>query len=152
MALEEEGVKRHKPRQSVLQKGQLVFHDSIIDCVVLDISAEGARVRTAVVVQLPDQVTLRVRGGAVLPAAQRWARGTEIGLAFAGQLSLTDERKAEARMIGKTLHEDGLTEALRRLRAANFFDDPELRQAAEEAEAAKDRLDAALQARGRRRL
>ncbi len=151
MALEQQGGKRQKPRESVLQRGQLVFHDSIIDCVVLDISAEGARVRTAVVVQIPDRVTLRVRGGAVLPAVQRWARGTEIGLAFAGPLSLTNERTEEARMIGKTLHEDGLTEALRRLRAANFFDDPELREMAEQAEAARDRLEAALQSRGRPR-
>ena len=151
MAIEEKGGKRHKPRESVLQRGQLVFHDSIVDCVVLDISAEGARVRTSVVVQVPNRLTLRVRGGAVLPAEQRWARGAEIGLAFTGQLSLTDERREEARMIGKTLHEDGLAEALLRLRAANFFDDPELREMAEEAEAAKDRLEAALRARGRQR-
>jgi hypothetical protein len=150
MALEQGG-KRQKPRESVLQRGQLIFRDSVIDCVVLDISAEGARVRTAVVVQIPDRVTLKVRGGAVLPAVQRWARGTEIGLAFAGQLSLTDERTQEARMIGRTLHEDGLAEALRRLRAANFFDDPELREMAEEAEAAKNRLEAALKARGGQR-
>ena len=151
MALEQQGGKRQKPRETVLQKGQLVFRDSVIDCVVLDISAEGARVRTAVVVQLPEKLTLRVRGGAVLPAEQRWARGTEIGLAFAGQLSLTDERTQEARMIGKTLHEDGLAEALKRLRAANFFEDPELREVAMEAEAARDRLEAALKSRGRQR-
>jgi hypothetical protein len=40
---------------------------------------------------------------------------------------------------------------LKRLRAANFFDDPELREMAEEAEAAKDRLEAALRVRGRQR-
>jgi hypothetical protein len=104
MALDEKAGKRQKARESVLQKGQLVFRNSVIDCVVLDISSEGARVRTSVVVQLPDRLTLRVRGGAVLPAEQRWARGTEIGLAFAGHLSLTDERTQEAQMIGKTLH------------------------------------------------
>jgi len=54
-------------------------------------------------------------------------------------------------MIGKALHEDGLAEALRRLRAANFFDDPELRAVAEEAEAATDRLETALKARGARK-
>ncbi len=151
MALDQQGGKRQKPRESVLQKGQLVFRNSVIDCVVLDISAEGARVRTAVVVQIPEKVTLRVRGGAVLPAEQRWARGTEIGLAFAGQLSLTDERTQEARMIGKTLNDDGLAEALKRLRAANFFEDPELREVALEAEAARDRLEAALKSRGRQR-
>jgi hypothetical protein len=150
MALEEKGTKRQKPRQSVLQRGQLVFRDSVIDCVVLDISAEGARLRTAAVMQIPEQVTLRVRGGAILPAARRWTRGTEIGLAFVGQMSLAAERTQEVRVIGKTLHEDGLTEAMRRLRAANFFDDPQLREAAEEAEAAKARLEAALKARGAR--
>jgi hypothetical protein len=148
MAPEEEAGRRQKPRETVIQKGQLVFGDSIADCIVLDISAEGARVRTAAVMHIPERVTLRLRGGALLPAVRRWTRGAEIGLAIAGQLSLADERTHEARMIGRTLHEDGLAEALRRLRAANFFDDPELRAVAEDAEAATDRLETALKARG----
>ena len=149
--MEEEAGKRQKPRETVLQKGQLVLGDSIIDCIVLDISAGGARVRTAVVTHIPERVTLRLRGGALLPAVRRWTRGAEIGLAISGQLSLADERTHEARVIGKILHEDRLAEALRHLRAVNFFDDPALREVAEQAEAAKDRLEAALKARGARK-
>jgi hypothetical protein len=84
--------KRLAARETVLKSGQIVFRDIVIDCVILDISAEGARVRTAVMVPIPEQVTLRVRGGAVLPAVRRWARGTEIGLAFSGSVSLNEER------------------------------------------------------------
>jgi len=146
LAVREVG-KRGTARETVLKAAQIVFHNSVIDCVVLDISAEGARVRTAVVVTVPDQVTLRVRGGAVFPAHRRWARGTEIGLAFAGPMSLREQQAEEALVIGKVLRDQGLLEALQRLRAVNCFDDPELHAAVEAAEGAHARLEAVLKAR-----
>ena len=147
MASDSEDTKRLAARETVLKSGQIVFRDIVVDCVILDISAEGARVRTAVMVPVPERVTLRLRGGAMCPAVRRWARGTEIGLAFSGSVSLAQERAQEALMICKALQDEGLGEALRRLRAVNFFDDPELQDAAEEAEAAKAKLEAALKAR-----
>jgi hypothetical protein len=146
MTPDSEDSKRLAARETVLKSGQIVFRDIVIDCVILDISAECARVRTAVMVPIPEQVTLRVRGGAVLPAVHRWARGTEIGLAFSGSVSLNEERTQEALVIRKVLQEKGLDEALRRLRVVNFFDDPELEEAAEAAEAARAKLEAVLKA------
>jgi hypothetical protein len=49
-------------------------------------------------------------------------------------------------VIRKVLQEKGLDEALRRLRVLNFFDDPELQEAAEQAEAARAKLEAVLRA------
>jgi hypothetical protein len=146
MTPDSEDSKRLAARETVLKSGQIVFRDIVIDCVILDISGEGARVRTAVMVPIPEQVTLRLRGGAVLPAVRRWARGTEIGLAFSGSVSLNEERSQEALVIRKVLQEKGLDEALRRLRVVNFFDDPELQEAAEQAEAARAKLEAVLRA------
>lgn len=147
MALQRDDSRRATGRQPVLKTGQIVFHGSVIDCVLLDISTEGARVRTPTVTAVPEKVTLRVRGGAVFPAVRRWARGTEIGLAFAGSLSLAEERMQEALAIGKLLRDHGLNAAVQRLAAVNFFDDPELRRLADEAEAAHARLETALAAR-----
>jgi hypothetical protein len=109
------------------EEGQLVFRDSIIDCVVVNISPDGARVRTAALVPVPERLTLMVRGGTAIPAERRWARGTEIGLAFAGIASLREEREHQVRATYGLLYRQGLHAALQHLRGLHFFDDPELR-------------------------
>ena len=55
---------------------------------MLDVSETGAKVRTASVVPIPRQVTLRFRGGAMFPAVRRWTRGMEIGFSFATAATL----------------------------------------------------------------
>lgn len=139
--------RRSADREAVLKGAQLLFRDSAVDCVVLNISLKGARVRTASVVPVPERLTLTVRGGAMLPAQRRWARGTEIGLAFAGTARLDDEHAVKARVAHGILLSGGLHSAIRHLRGFNFFDDPELRQAAEQAEAMHARFEAVLKAR-----
>jgi hypothetical protein len=139
--------KRDAAREAVLKGAQIRFHDSVADCVVLNISTKGARVRTASVMPLPEQVTLRLRGGATISALCRWTQGTVIGLEFVGALSFAEERAIRAREILEVLRGDGLHSAIEHLRTENFFDDPELAQASENAEAAHQRLEAVLLAR-----
>ncbi len=136
-------------RQAVLKGAQIIFGQTVIDCLVLNVSASGARVRTAAVIQIPEQVTLKFRGGAVFPATRRWARGMEIGFALAGTSSLEEAPARVAWRIYETIRGYTLDEALRVLRAHGFFDDVALRATAEEAETAIRRLEAALAARAR---
>jgi hypothetical protein len=144
-----ESCRRSADRETVLKGAQLVFRDSIIDCVVANISPNGARVRTAAVVPVPERLTLMVRGGSVIPAERRWARGTEIGLAFVGSASLREERAQQVRATYALLCSHGLHAAIQDLRGHNFFDDPELHEAAEAAEAAHARFEAVVKARAR---
>ena len=144
-----EPCRRSADRETVLKASQLVFRDSVIDCVVVNISPDGARVRTAAVVPVPERLTLMVRGGSVIPAERRWARGTEIGLAFVGAASLRDERAEQARATYGVLYSQGLHAAIQHLRGLNFFDDPELHKTAEAAEATHARFETVLKARAR---
>jgi hypothetical protein len=134
-------------REAVLKGAQIIFGDSVADCVVLNISSKGARIRTGSVMPVPEQVTLRMRGGAVISAVRRWTRGPVIGLQFAGATTFVAERAARARQILEVLRGDGLHLAVEHLRAENCFDDPELAKAVETAEAAQARLEAVLKAR-----
>lgn len=76
--------RRLSPRVGVLKSVKIIFArivlaDTIIDGVVLDRSAEGVRVRTPVVVEIPEWVTLKFPDEAAHPAQRRWMRGAEIG-------------------------------------------------------------------------
>ena len=140
---------RGAARQAVLKGAQIVFGQSVIDCLVLNISGTGARVRTGAVVQVPEQVTLRFRGGAVAIATRRWARGAEIGFSMDAAVSLAEEPARLAWRIYESIRHRPLDEPLRLLGERSFFDDVALRTAAEEAEAAWLRFEALLVARAR---
>jgi hypothetical protein len=139
--------RRHNVREAVLRTAQIVCRGSIIDCILINISSKGARVRTAAMVQLPDRVTLRVRGGAVFPSVRRWARGLEVGLAFVELPSISEQHAHEIRTIYASFLGEGIKEALQRLRGVDFFGDLSLKEIAEHAEQAHASLGAALKAR-----
>jgi len=147
MTLDNTTNKRSADRKAVLKGARVIFQDSVFDCVVLNISAKGARVRTEVMVPVPEQVSLSLSDGTIVPALRRWARGTEIGLEFAGTMAFGTERAIRARTLLEILRTDGLHVAVERLRAEKFLDDPELVEAAEQIDAARARLEAVLKAR-----
>ena len=66
---------------------QIVFGRgySAIDCVVLDISPQGARLRVGSWLGLPDSFQLRMENGAVHQARVRFRRIGEIGVEFLEQ-------------------------------------------------------------------
>lgn len=78
--------RRHQPRQRAL-KGALIVtgHTGAYDCVVRNLSEDGAKLTLPSTIGIPDTFSL------MLPAEQRmaparaiWRTGTEIGIAFAG--------------------------------------------------------------------
>lgn len=135
-------------RRKVLRGAQIIVDSTVIDCVVTDVSATGAQIRLAAPVPVPELFTLRFRDGSACPARRRWARGTLIGLEFIGATAESagqeDEPARRARAIRRQLQALDPAETVRLLRAAWFFGDDDLRRAAEAAELAHARLDAAL--------
>lgn len=149
MSAEQDDNKRQAKRETVLKAAKIVFGDSIIDCVVQNVSARGARIRTAVMVQVPDRVTLRFNDGTSSPALRRWARGNQIGFEFDDDAPLREMRALLAWSLYQNIDTQGLKETLRLLRAADFFEDPALRTIAERAEAAHAALETALKDRSK---
>jgi hypothetical protein len=138
--------RRKLPRSAVLRRAQLMFANTLYDCLVLDSSEGGARVQTASPVALPGRLVLRLGDGQAITAKRAWSRGTDAGLEFAEEeRELGPDTAARLLAIEELLREGKFDLVVRGLRAARFFDDPEIRDAAEEAHSARMRLADVLQ-------
>ena len=76
--------RRRFPRAHVLRRGKIVFRHghSAIDCVVLDLSTGGARVRIGAWLGMPDRFELRIENGPVRAAEVRFRGADLAGLEF----------------------------------------------------------------------
>ena len=85
MAAEDKRITR---RQRVLKDGCIVTLDnqSVVNCVIRDLSATGARLKCGDQVAVPNEFRLQVgHERTVRPARTVWRRGNEIGIVFTGQ-------------------------------------------------------------------
>lgn len=140
--------RRREIRTAVIKRAKICFGPSLIDCVVLDVSPGGARIRMDVMIPLPATVILRFSGGSAFVARLQWARGTEVGFAFERSAPMEDGHASSvAASALKALPAGDLEVSMRLLRGARFFDDPALANAAQEAEAAYARFKVALRDR-----
>lgn len=74
---------RKEPRKRVLSGGKIyigAFSPTVIDCLVVEISAKGGRVETPEMTQVPDLFKIKIGDGPVQRARRTWTRGTMIGL------------------------------------------------------------------------
>lgn len=137
---------RGAQRDRVLKGGQVTFGNSILDCIVLDISVSGARISFSTPAQVPEVVALRLRDGSTYPARRSWARGAELGLEFTGRVGASGDegriRRAWAAL--EAVQAADPVSWLQILQAERFFGGETLHQAAKAAEAAHMRLEAAL--------
>lgn len=142
--------RRAAPREGVLRRARLLVGDAVHDCIMLDSSEGGARVRLGTLVSLPAKVELHMAGGARRTASPRWSRGMDVGLSFDAETGTLGAAESDLAWAAYEQLRDGrLDPAMRLLRDATFFGDDSLRRAATEAEAARDRLEAMLRARAR---
>jgi hypothetical protein len=77
--------RRRYKRSRTIKTGHLVFGDvspTVLDCMVIDISDEGARVETSIMMQVPDLLTLVLNDEIQHRCIKRWATGDQIGLEF----------------------------------------------------------------------
>ncbi|HEX4367937.1 MAG TPA: PilZ domain-containing protein [Rhodopila sp.] len=139
--------RRRDVRTGVLKRAKIAFGRAVIDCVVLDISSGGARVRTDVTATIPEQVILRFSGGGAYVARVQWAMGTEIGFAFDSLAPLAEDAASLALSAFNALPANDLDIPIRLLRSVRFFDDPVLAKATEAVEAAYAHFKATLKER-----
>jgi hypothetical protein len=79
--------KRRTRRQRVLKDGRIITFDnqSIVNCVVRDLSATGARLKCGDQIAVPSEFRLQVGNErAMRPARAVWRRGNDIGIRFTG--------------------------------------------------------------------
>jgi hypothetical protein len=140
--------RRRTPRTGMLKRAQILAGEAVYDCVVLDGSAAGARVQLESPTALPERVKLRFVGGVAAPAIQRWRNGSQSGLELLEEgRQLNRVQAQQAWTAYEALRDGQLDRALRLLRHDHFYDDEALREAAEAAETARNRLEAALRLR-----
>ena len=63
---------------------RLAFGAQVLDCVLLDVSRGGARVRLLSPAEVPETATLRFRDGEGRSVQRRWQRGAEVGFKVVG--------------------------------------------------------------------
>ena len=78
---------RASARPRVLRRARIVFNrgQCVIDCVMLDLSPQGARLRLGAWQPLPDRFELRMENGVVHDARACFRRPGEIGIEFVEQ-------------------------------------------------------------------
>jgi hypothetical protein len=140
--------RRNAMRVPVIKSAKVItggeVNQSVYNCLVLDESPSGVLVDLGAIFSLPEEVVLHMMGGASYKARRCWAVGTKMGLAFTSQQMLSAEIIEKLAQLGRMMQAQGLPAIMAALRAQRFFDNDEVRRAAEAAEAGYHRLEAVL--------
>ena len=136
---------RHDNRKSFLKRAQIVVGGGMMDCVVENLSATGARVRLNGPSAVPETFALRFHDGSSHTARRRWSLGTSVGMEFEGAGPAAE---AERRHMVEAVREASLAAdpaaMLALLHTAWFFGDETLRRAAADLHVAQVRFGTAL--------
>jgi hypothetical protein len=87
------GERRRSTRQKSFLRGCVYFNKrrNALDCLIRDISSEGARIIFSGTVNVPDQIELYIpQKEQTLRARVQWRHGDEIGLAFPDAMRAAD--------------------------------------------------------------
>jgi hypothetical protein len=133
----QEQVENHRDNQRLRQykAAKLVFNDdqSVIDCVLRDLSSTGARVKVDVMADFPEELVLKISNGVTYSADVMWRRGDELGLHFHGDVKLEMTGKVSSVRsvldMAKALQVERL---LRALETYHDFSDDEVKYATQE--------------------
>ncbi len=81
--------RRSQVRARVLRRARIVFRRgySTLDCVVLDLSSGGARIRIDAWLGMPDRFELRLENGPVREAVVRYRDRDSTGVEFVDNLA-----------------------------------------------------------------
>ena len=93
---------RRARRQRVLLPGKIVFEQArrTVDCMIRDLSPEGARLRLLGPEMLPDCFyVIDFRQGAAFEAVVEWRRPSELGVKFGRGHRLQDAQSLEMRTM-----------------------------------------------------
>ena len=79
--------RRHKPRLRTLRAGKILFNNkrSVIDCMVRNVSTNGACLMVASVVGIPSGFDLQIEGESASRTCNMiWHASNKIGVEFSG--------------------------------------------------------------------
>jgi len=79
---------RHFGRCRMFKPAQIAFGGAVLDCVLLNVSAGGGRVHLSQAADVPELVTLRLRGGDTFMLRRCWRTGAHVGFEFTGSFPL----------------------------------------------------------------
>jgi len=141
------GLRRREERYRVIKGAKIIFGETVIDCLVLNISRSGACIKTLSEVAVPEYVILSFPNGGSFRAQRRWSKDREVGFLLTGPAPLSGAHRLLAISARDALSINNPKKPISTLRAEGFFNDPALAAAADEVEAAFGRLLAILQER-----
>ena len=144
---------RRGSRERVIRRVQLVMAGRAVDAVMLDVSAEGVRVKVSAADEVPGEFLLRSLDGTARRVARRWSQGGQVGLEFIGAEEPDeplDHASRDRAAVLDMLREDRVRAALHALGMERHFEDETLRVAARDLAAALERVERALVDAGRR--
>lgn len=79
---------RRPGRCRMFKPAQIAFGASVLDCVLLDISPDGAQACLKASVEMPEVVTLRLPWGASRSVRRCWQQGAHVGFEVVGTAPL----------------------------------------------------------------
>jgi hypothetical protein len=109
--------RRRVPRQKSFLRGCIYFNKrrGAVDCLIRDLSEQGARVIFSEAVNVPDAVELYIpQKEETLRAHVQWRHGDEAGLAFPDGLSSRDVVPDAGDLAQRVAHLEAEVAALRR--------------------------------------
>ncbi len=110
------GERRHSSRQKSFLRGCVYFNKrrNALDCLIRDISSEGARIVFSETVSVPDVVDLYIpQKEQTVRARVQWRHGDEIGLAFPDGVR-SAQRPAEDELAARVAQLENEIVSLRR--------------------------------------
>jgi hypothetical protein len=90
-----EELRRH-PRFSVLWIGRIDVSSEWVECAILNISADGAKLRLYQAIDLPPRFSVSVDRYGVFPAELAWREGNSAGVRFLGDTGPIAQAIAQA--------------------------------------------------------
>ena len=77
---------RQDRRERIFGDGKVRLGDQSVDCIIFDISGNGARIGFYTPRRLPSQFVFEAADGTTFMARQRWQDGNVYGLEFVSRL------------------------------------------------------------------
>jgi hypothetical protein len=139
---------RRAARHRLIKSAQMIFpaEGMISDCVVFDLSDEGALVELKNIALVPPEVVLCLSTEDIFLAQRIWQMGKKLGLQFVKRESAEHDTVKSLRLIESILDKYGPLITAKTLRAARHYSDEDFRRAIEEAEDAEAKLTSILSA------
>ena len=98
--------RRAHPRFTVVWTGRIVAASRVLDCVVLNISASGAKLRVFETMELPQRFTLIVDRFGDFPAELVWRDRRSAGVRFVGDPTQIGQTFAQALPVSRLFGSD----------------------------------------------